>query len=115
MPTKQYSEVLKNIYESAKYYLKVLENGKERITALTYNKSREAILSVINEIENASNKIDSVIKYFIIRCEDITPLALQKLLYYVQSFYYVFTDNFLCEDDCKAWVHGPVCRKVYDC
>ena len=41
-------------------------------------------------------------------------MALQKLLYYVQSFYYVFTGRFIFKEDCEAWVHGPVYRKVYD-
>ena len=48
------------------------------------------------------------------QCEDITPLALQKALYYVQGLYYTFMDTFLFEDDCEAWVHGPVYRDIYN-
>lgn len=46
-------------------------------------------------------------------CSDITPLALQKLLYYAQGFYKVFTDEYLFYNNCEAWVHGPVYRSVY--
>lgn len=113
MPTKQYSDILKRVYEDPYYYLDILEAGKEKIKVVAYNKSKEAVINLVGEI-NKDDKIDSVIKYLLIRCEDVTPLALQKLLYYVQSFYYVFTGNFIFKEDCEAWVHGPVYRKVYD-
>ncbi|MBZ9607298.1 DUF4065 domain-containing protein [Clostridium estertheticum] len=45
--------------------------------------------------------------------EDITSLALQKLVYYVQGFYYAFTNRLIFEENCEAWVHGPVYRNVY--
>lgn len=51
--------------------------------------------------------------YLICRCEDITPLALQKVLYYIQGFYYAFLEEFLIPDECEAWVHGPVYSDVY--
>ena len=113
IPTKQYSDILKKVYEDSHYYLEILESGKEKIKALIYNKSKEAIINIAGEYTE-DDKIDSVIKYLLIRCEDVTPLALQKLLYYVQSFYYVFTGRFIFKEDCEAWVHGPVYRKVYD-
>ena len=46
-------------------------------------------------------------QYLLYKCEDITPLALQKALYYVQGFYYAFEGRFLFDEDCEAWVHGP--------
>lgn len=46
-------------------------------------------------------------------CEDITPLALQKILYYIQGFYYTFESVFIIEEDCETWLHGPVYRDVY--
>lgn len=48
------------------------------------------------------------------KCEDITPLVLQKALYYDQGFYYAFEGQFIFNEDCEAWVHGPVYRKVYN-
>lgn len=54
-----------------------------------------------------------VIEYLLDQYEDITPLALQKSLYYVQGFYYAFYNKFLFDEDCQAWVHGPVYPDVY--
>jgi uncharacterized phage-associated protein len=46
--------------------------------------------------------------------ESINHLKLQKLLYYIQSWHIVYTDQPLFEDDFEAWLHGPVLRKVWD-
>ena len=59
------------------------------------------------------DKIDHVVKYLLINSLDITPLALQKLLYYSQSFFKIFTGEFLFSNDCEAWIHGPVYKNVY--
>ncbi|MCR5186573.1 MAG: DUF4065 domain-containing protein [Clostridia bacterium] len=40
-------------------------------------------------------------------------LALQKMLYYAQGFYKAFTNNYLFDDDCQAWTHGPVYNTIY--
>ena len=44
---------------------------------------------------------------------EITPLALQKLLYFAQGFQKAFNDEFIFKEDCEAWAHGPVYRDVY--
>ena len=62
---------------------------------------------------NEKSKIDLAIEFLLNRCEDITPLALQKALYYVQGFYYAFYKTFIFSEDCQAWVHGPVYRDIY--
>lgn len=62
--------------------------------------------------ESTKTKIDLVIEYLLSKCEDITPLALQKALYSVQGFYYVFYKEFLFSEECEAWVHGPVYRDI---
>jgi len=36
------------------------------------------------------------------------------LLYYSQGISYAVSNHALFEEDCEAWVHGPVYRKVYD-
>lgn len=115
MPTKQYSEILKKIYEDPNFYLSVLEANKGKLKSQsTYEKSKVATLSIlgIDEISESS-KIDITINYLLCKCDDITPLALQKLLYYVQGFYYAFMNRFIFEENCEAWVHGPVYKNVY--
>ncbi|MGH4121252.1 type II toxin-antitoxin system antitoxin SocA domain-containing protein [Clostridium sp.] len=116
MPTKQYSVILKKVYEDPNYYLSILEENKEKMKSQSaYEKSKIAAQSILG-IEQISEigKIDVTINYLLCKCEDITPLALQKLLYYVQGFYYAFMNRFIFEENCEAWVHGPVYRTVYN-
>ena len=116
MPTKQYSEALQKIYDDPKYYLSILEANKEKLKSLSaYEKSKLATQRILG-IEQISEKakIDDAINYLLCKCEDITPLALQKLLYYVQGFYFAFMNRFIFEENCEAWVHGPVYRNVYN-
>ncbi len=114
IPSKQYSDILKQIYEEPEYYLKLLETNKESLKSmLAYEKSRHTTLDIIGIKDEVKNRIDDVIDYLICKCEDITPLALQKALYYVQGFYYAFMGRFLFTDDCEAWVHGPAYREIY--
>jgi uncharacterized phage-associated protein len=44
---------------------------------------------------------------------DLTPLKLQKLLYYCQAWSLVFRNSPLFIDRIEAWVHGPVVPRVY--
>ncbi len=58
-------------------------------------------------------------KYTILRLlqngNSITPLKLQKILYYLQAWYLVyFHEERLFEDQPEAWVNGPVYRDVYE-
>ena len=114
IPTKQYSKILTKIYDDPIYYAELLEAGKENLKSQkTYEKSRKAVDELIKVSENNSSKINIAIKYLLNQCEDITPLALQKALYYIQGFYYAFYNTFLFIEECEAWVHGPVYRDIY--
>ena len=46
--------------------------------------------------------------------ESMTNKKLQKLCYYAKAWYLALYDENLIEDDFEAWVHGPVCPKLYD-
>lgn len=56
--------------------------------------------------------------YIIARvCEDtrgISPLKLQKLLYYVQAWHLALYDKTFFDGKFQAWIHGPVNRAIYD-
>jgi putative zinc finger/helix-turn-helix YgiT family protein len=115
MPTKQYSDTLLRIYTEPHYYLSLLEENKGNLKSLTaYEKSKRSTLELIGQQKPTKSKVDEVIGYLLFQCEDITPLALQKALYYVQGLYYAFTENFMFNEDCEAWVHGPVYREIYN-
>lgn len=114
MPTKQYSDVLVGIFEDPAYYAELLEAGKGNLKSrASYEKSRRAVDALLGVSGTGSSKIDIAIRYLLSQCEDITPLALQKALYYIQGFYYAFYGTFLFKENCEAWVHGPVYRDIY--
>jgi Uncharacterized phage-associated protein len=115
MPTKQYSDTLYRIYNEPEFYLSLLEENKGNLKSLTaYEKSKRSTLQILGGEKPTVSKVDEVIGYLLFQCEDITPLALQKALYYVQGLYYAFMGNFLFAEDCEAWVHGPVYREIYN-
>lgn len=66
------------------------------------------------------NTVDSIelSKYVIRRMyekgEKISHLKLQKLLYYIEAWHLVYTDEPLICDEFEAWLHGPVIRKVWN-
>lgn len=110
IPTKPYSDELIKILKDKNYFLELLEKNKNNITNSAY-------IAAYNAAKNdfsVTSDIELIAQYFIYKCGDITPLALQKLLYYAQGFYKTFFGEFLFNDDCEAWAHGPVYRKIYD-
>lgn len=114
IPSKHYSDTLKKVLEDENYMQELLENNKDKVTKNAYNSCRKAIEEISTTSEpRTENKIDSAVKYILSNSADITPLALQKLLYYIQSFYKVFYGEYLFNEDCEAWVHGPVYRELY--
>ncbi len=116
IPTKQYSDRLYEILYNPDIMESILERNKESIADATYNKCKEVIENNKDaEFSESSreNKIDSVAKYLLLNASEITPLALQKLLYYIQGFNKVFNGVFLFDDDCEAWAHGPVYTEIY--
>lgn len=61
-------------------------------------------------------KIDSVVlaNYILKHYGPMSHLKLQKLLFYCDAYCLAFFGEELISDRFEAWVHGPVCRKVYD-
>lgn len=114
MPTRQYSDMLFRIYREPQFYAELLEANKANLPSQhAYEKSRRAVDALLSLDNQTDSKINTVIQYLLSQCEDITPLALQKALYYIQGFYYAFYKSFLFAEDCQAWVHGPVYRDIY--
>jgi len=114
IPSKNYSNTLKKIQKEPNYMKELLEENKDRVSKHAYNKCKKAIKKLLKEKKPETNsKIDSATKYILKKSSEITPLALQKLLYYTQSFYNMFYEDFIFEEDCEAWIHGPVYKEIY--
>lgn len=116
IPSKVYSEQLYKILNDNEYMDTLIEKNKHLITERAYNNIKN-VVSKLNEIkiENCiQTEIEIIAEYIIAIGKEITPLALQKILYYAQGFYKAFFGKFLFEDDCQAWIHGPVYVNIYE-
>lgn len=60
--------------------------------------------------------IDSIVlsNYILKHHGPMSHLKLQKLLFYCDAYHLAYFDVELIKDKFEAWVHGPVCRRVYD-
>jgi uncharacterized phage-associated protein len=63
--------------------------------------------------------VHAVADYFIRKVDreagdDMTHFKLQKLLYYAQAWYLAMHDEPMFQAQFEGWVHGPVCRDVYE-
>ena len=116
VPSKVYSEQLYNVLNNEDYMDRLVEENKELITKRAYNNVKEAIREIREKNWGCDieREIDLIAKYIILIGKEITPLALQKILYYAQGFYRAFFGKFLFEEDCQAWVHGPVFVDIYE-
>lgn len=111
LPSRDHSEKLLNLKHNRELMKQLLMRGKDKISNVAYEKCNDKI----KELDGlySKNKIDLVARYFLKNGGDITPMALQKLLYYAQSFYFAIFNESLFENDCQAWAHGPVYPEVY--
>lgn len=109
-PNEKYSEILSRILEDENYMLIKLEENKEKITELAYRKCKNSIMEHIRDSEVS---IVEVSKYIISR-HDVTPKALQKILYFIQGFNMAFNKRIMFNNIAQAWVHGPVYPEIYN-
>lgn len=111
LPSRDISAKLFEIKSSHKKMEAYLESGKDKISPVAYQKCHEKI-----EYWNmlcGKRKIEIVARYILCQSIDITPMALQKLLYYAQAFYHAIFKEDLFLDECQAWAYGPVFPDVY--
>lgn len=111
LPSREISEKLYTIRADRRLMREYLENGKGKITQTAYDKCEEA-LNGLDE-KYGTSRIELVTRYLLSRSFDVTPLALQKLLYYAQAFFHALFGRDLFVDDCQAWSYGPVYPDIY--
>ncbi len=112
VPSKKYSDIMKRSLYDTKFMKTMLVESKDKIGELAYNKAMMAISDKENNSESAS-KIEIVTQYILNKNEEVTPLSLQKQLYFVQGFYLALYKEVLFKVNCEAWLHGPVYPEVY--
>lgn len=95
------------------YYEKCSVKNDEK----SFIKARKGVIHELNKLEETQGKIFSVVNWFLKQSSEdapVTHLALQKLLYFTQSWSTVLSDKEMFNDDCQAWAHGAVYPKVYN-
>lgn len=113
VPSKEYSDIMRRALTDPGFMKEKLKENKDKITEVAYEKAYKAATEM-EELFKVPKKVLMVISYIFKKLEEVTPLMLQKLLYYVQGFCLALKGEEMFEDDCKAWLHGPVYKDVYN-
>ncbi len=113
VPSKEYSDVVRAGLASPAYMKQKLMENREKLTDAAYKKAMAAAES-IEGLFSVSEKMLRVIAYVFEKLEEVTPLMLQKLLYFTQGIYSALYGRPIFTEDCRAWIHGPVYPEVYD-
>ncbi|MCM1122191.1 MAG: DUF4065 domain-containing protein [Eubacterium sp.] len=113
VPSKEYSDIVRSALASPAYMKQKLIQNREKITEAAYKKAM-AEADSLESLFSVSEKMLRVIAYVFERLEEVTPLMLQKLLYFIQGIYSAIYEKPIFIEDCRAWVHGPVYPEVYD-
>ena len=113
VPSKEYSDIIKKALESPKFMADKLNENRDKIGETAYKKSMNAA-EELKPLFALSEKMLLTISYIFKAAEEVTPLALQKMLYFIQGIHMVLCGAELFIEDCEAWAHGPVFRDVYD-
>lgn len=112
-PSKPNSDRLLQVSASAAKMEEFLLRTQGAISDVAFRKCRDAIERHKTFNENPS-KIEAVAQYLLNQQAEVTPMALQKQLYFSQAFYAALNCGvYMFEDDCQAWAHGPVYPDVY--
>lgn len=113
MPSKEYSDIIKKALSSPNYMMKLLNENMEKMGETAYKKAIKAAEEIAG-LFCVSDKMLLAISYIFEQMKEVTPLALQKILYFIQGIYMVIFGKPLYKEDCMAWIHGPVYEEVYD-
>ena len=113
IPSREYSDVIKKALSSPNYMIQLMNENMEKMGETAYKKAIKAAEEVAN-LFCVSDKMLLTISYIFEQMKEITPLALQKILYFIQGIYMVMFGEPLYKEDCMAWIHGPVYRCIYD-
>ncbi|WP_288682537.1 type II toxin-antitoxin system antitoxin SocA domain-containing protein [uncultured Eubacterium sp.] len=112
-PSKEYSNVIRRAAQSPKYMMECLKKNRDKIGETAFKKSWTAAESLCGILESISEKMLITISYIYSRVGEITPLVLQKILYYIQAIYMLNYGEPLFEEVCYAYIQGPIYENVY--
>lgn len=111
IPAKEYSDILYKLLKDETYFWKSLQNNKEKLTEVAYSKIFERYKRLI---EIKDSKIEQIANYIIVHLGEVTPLALEKLLFFANGVNYALNGEQLIFEKSQAWQHGPVYPYIYN-
>ena len=112
-PTREISNLLKNILYNPLLFEMFLIANKDKISKVAYRKSMGKTKQ--EELVSSKSKLYNVSLYILQKEKEIDTLSLQKLLYFISGFSKAFSDvKNLILDSSESWIHGPVYREIYD-
>ncbi len=112
VPSKEYADVIRSVLVSPTVMQHKLTKNREKLTEAAYRKAMAAAQR-LSALFSVSDEMVRSIAYIFKRLEEVTPLMLQKLLYFIQGIHLAVYHRPLFEEECRAWMHGPVFPEVY--
>lgn len=86
IPSKEYSDVIKRVLSTPNHMIKLLNDNAEKIGETAYKKAIKAAEEIAGMF-CMSDKVLLTISYIFEQMQEVTPLALQKILYFIQGIY----------------------------
>ena len=93
VPSKEYSDIMLHALVSASYMKELLDQNREKIGETAYKKAYTAATQLENLYVAVPVELLAVIAYIFSALHEVTPLTLQKLLYYIQGNYAAIYDK----------------------
>lgn len=113
VPSKEYSDVIRRALSSPSFMKEMLVRNREKIAEPAFRKAMKAAED-LDKAFQISDKMQGAIAYIFHALDEAAPMALQKLLYYIQGVYSAVSGQLMFSETCEAWRHGPVYPKVYN-
>lgn len=114
VPSKEYSDIIREALTNPNKMEALLNDNKDKVGNTAYEKAMKKVKELQVSITGISPEMICAIGYIFDKAVEITPLALQKLLYFAQCICLAVLGDELFPDECEAWAHGPVYRRVYE-
>ena len=114
IPNREYSDLIKDLYDHPESFKALLLRNGEKIKPSAKKKASRAVdLALQNQYPDAVRIYEVAERMINLAEGDITPMALQKLVYYTQAFSAILCDAPLFLQPPRAWAAGPVYGQLW--
>ena len=116
-PSPQHAAELRRLLDDPAAYARLLETGRDRITEMAYVRSFRAVDLLLKDQGGAirATRVFAVADRLCSLAKgDITPSALQRLVYYAQGIGFAKLDSPLFDELPRAAASGPLYDRIYE-